>query len=110
LRSLSSVSSIDENSLLNYTSLHDRTRVQIHGVLGLVGQVRAAILHLRDPRFPVVRIHPVPVRQRLLALAVKTLALGWRRPFQTNQGAPGVDGQTFWEIETAGLGERLNGN
>ena len=58
---------------------HHRACLQIHRVLGLVGQMRPAVLHLRDPRFPVVRIHPVPVRQRLLALAVKALAFGRRR-------------------------------
>ena len=28
---------------------------------------------------------------------------------KSNQGAPGVDGQTFWGIETLGLEEWLNG-
>jgi RNA-directed DNA polymerase len=28
---------------------------------------------------------------------------------KSNQGAPGVDGQSFWGIESQGLGEWLNG-
>ena len=50
-------------------------------MLGFVGQVRAAILHLRDACFRVVRIHPLLVGQRLLALAIESLALGRRRLF-----------------------------
>ena len=66
-----------------YRQRHHRAGLQIYGMFSLIGQVRAAVLHLRDPRFPVVRIHPVPVRQGLLALTVKPLALGRRRFLDT---------------------------
>ena len=46
----------------------DRATLQVHGVLGLVGQVRPAVLHLRDPRMRVMGMGPVGVRRLLLAL------------------------------------------
>ena len=58
---------------------HHRARVQIDGVLGLVGQVRTAILHLRDPCIFVDRTLPLPVRRALLALAVQPRQLFARR-------------------------------
>jgi len=70
------ISYVAGDSLVNARHADDRASLKVHRVLRLVRQVRPAILHLRDPRFPVVRIHPVPVGQRLLALAIKALALG----------------------------------
>ena len=47
---------------------HNRLAWQVHRVLRLVGQVRAAILHFGDPRVRVMRVFPLLVRD-LLALA-----------------------------------------
>jgi len=47
----------------------------VHGVLRLVGQMRAPVLHLRDPRIGIVRVHrflvgallgPFPIQPRQL--------------------------------------------
>ena len=52
---------------------HHRAGVQIHRVLGLVGQVRGAVLHLGDLGLGVAPGNPVLVRELLaLALAVQT--------------------------------------
>ena len=45
--------------------------VQIHRMLGLVGQMRAAILHLRDLRIRIMRVLPFIVRTLPCALAVQ---------------------------------------
>src|SRR6266849_4594647 len=50
---------------------HHRTRVQIHRVLGLVRQMRASVLHLRNPRVPVRRALPLLIRRAFLALTVQ---------------------------------------
>ena len=50
---------------------HDRAGLQIDGVLGLVRQVRAAVLHLRDLRVGIVRMRPVVVRALLLPLPIE---------------------------------------
>src|SRR2546421_10358314 len=47
---------------------HNRLAWQVHCVLRLVGQVRAAILRFGDPRVRVMRVFPLLVRD-LLALA-----------------------------------------
>ena len=59
---------------------HDGPRVHVDPVLGLVRQVRPAVLHLRDLRVRVVRRFPVLVR-RLLVLPrpVEPSQLGTRR-------------------------------
>jgi hypothetical protein len=49
---------------------HHRTRIQIDRVLGLVSQVRAPVLHLRNPSIPVRRALPLLIRHAFLALAV----------------------------------------
>jgi hypothetical protein len=51
------------------------TGVQIHDLLGLIRQVRPAILHLREPRFRIMRVHPIQIGQRFLPLLVKPLPL-----------------------------------
>jgi hypothetical protein len=40
---------------------HDRARFQIDCMFGLVGQMRAAVLHLRNPRIRIMRIFPIVV-------------------------------------------------
>ena len=49
----------------------NRAGIQIHGMLRLMGQMRAAILHLRDLRIRIVRVLPVVVVALLLPLAVQ---------------------------------------
>ena len=49
----------------------ERPGFQIDGVLGLMGQVRPAVFHLRDLRIGVRRIHPFGVGGPLLAPAVE---------------------------------------
>ncbi len=49
--------------------------LQVHRLLRLVREVRAAILHLRDLGIRIVRILPLLVRQLLLPLAVETSQL-----------------------------------
>src|SRR3954454_18236976 len=50
---------------------HDRTRLHVHGVLGLVGQMRAPVFHLRDAGIRVLRMLPFVVRPLLLPLPVQ---------------------------------------
>jgi transposase len=50
---------------------HNHARLQIDRVLGLVSQVCASVLHLRDARVFVRRTLPVFVRGALLALAMR---------------------------------------
>ena len=50
---------------------HDRPGLQIDRVLGLVRQMRAAILHFRDARVGVVRMPPVGIAALLRALAIE---------------------------------------
>jgi hypothetical protein len=45
--------------------------LEIDGMLGFVGEVRLAVLHLRDLRVGVVRMRPVVVRFLLLPLAIE---------------------------------------
>src|SRR5277367_1668527 len=66
----SSVAVSPWSAACNVTANH-RARVQIDRVLGLVRQVRAPVLHLRDPRILVLRALPLLVRGALLALAVQ---------------------------------------
>jgi len=54
----------------------DRARLQIDGVLGLVREVRAAVLHLRDTRVGVVRMPPLRVAAFLRPLAIKPRQVG----------------------------------
>src|SRR5258708_7271691 len=49
---------------------HYRSRLHIHRMLGLVGQMSSPILHLGDASIAVVRIHPLLVTPFLLPLAV----------------------------------------
>ena len=49
----------------------NRAGLQIDRMLGLVGQMRAAIFHLRDLRIRIVRVRPVFVRRLLLALPIQ---------------------------------------
>ena len=49
---------------------YNRTRVQIHRLLRLVGQVRGAMLHLHHFGVRIVRIHPLFIGRLLLALAI----------------------------------------
>lgn len=60
---------------------HQRSAVQVHRVFGFVTQVRAAVLHPGDPRFPVMGIQPLPIRQRFPTLPVIPLPLRRRRLF-----------------------------
>src|SRR5690349_21582839 len=54
---------------------HHRSGFHIHRVLGLVGQVRPPVLHLRYARIRIVRVHPFFVRPLLAALAIQSLQL-----------------------------------
>ena len=49
----------------------NRAGLQIDGVLGFVGQMRPAILHLRDLRIGIGRVRPVFVRRLLLPLPIQ---------------------------------------
>ena len=57
----------------------DRAAVQVNRVLGLVSQVRAAVLHLRDLRVRIVGVVPIVVRALLRPLAVDSSQVGLRR-------------------------------
>ncbi len=48
----------------------DRAGLQVDRMLGLVGQMRAAVLHLGDLRVGIVRMRPVVVRALLLPLPI----------------------------------------
>src|SRR4029077_14093183 len=61
--------------------LHHRALVQIHRVLGPVSQMRASVLHLRNPRVPVRRTLPLLIRHALLALTVQPRQVFARRRF-----------------------------
>ena len=52
---------------------YNRAAVQIDRVLGLVRQMCAPVLHLRNPRILVDRALPLLVRRALLALAIQPL-------------------------------------
>jgi hypothetical protein len=54
---------------------HQGAGLQVHRVLGFVGQVRPAIFHLRDLRVGIPWIFPIFVRGFLLALAVQARQL-----------------------------------
>jgi hypothetical protein len=58
---------------------HNRPARQVHRVLGLVRQVRPAVLHLRDARVRICRAHPLLVRRLLLPLAIQPRQLLPRR-------------------------------
>jgi hypothetical protein len=58
---------------------HHRAGIHVDGVFLLVGEVRAAILHLRDLRVRVVRIYPVLFRALLLPLTVDARQILSRR-------------------------------
>jgi hypothetical protein len=58
---------------------HHRARIHVDGVFLLVGEVRAAVLHLGDLRVWVVRIYPVLVRALLLPLTVDARQILSRR-------------------------------
>lgn len=49
----------------------DRARLHVDGVLGLVGQVRAPVLHLRDARARVVRVLPITIAPFLGPLPIE---------------------------------------
>jgi hypothetical protein len=62
--------------------------------------MRPAILHFRDPRFRIMRVHPVPIGQRFLPLPVKALPLlrcGLLRTFGLHQ----LRHIVVWVIDTA---------
>ena len=54
----------------------DRARLHVDRVLSLVGQVRPAVLHLRDLRVRVLRMRPILVRALLPPLPVEARQLG----------------------------------
>jgi len=54
-----------------------------------------------EPNYRFYLLYDKMYREDILAHAYELV--------KSNQGAPGVDGQTFWGIETAGLEEWLNG-
>ena len=56
-----------------------RPRVEVDGLLLLVRQVRAPILHLRDLGVGLVRIHPLPIRTLLAPPPIQPRQLGARR-------------------------------
>ncbi len=58
---------------------HHRAGLQVHRMLGLVGQVLPPVFHLRDPRIRIVRMGPFGVRRLLLAGSVEPRQLGPRR-------------------------------
>jgi hypothetical protein len=60
---------------------HDRARLHVHGVLGLVGQMRAPVFHLRDTGFRVMRMLPFVVAPLILPLPVQLRQLLPRRRF-----------------------------
>ena len=54
----------------------DRAGVEINGVLGLVRQMRPAVLHLRDLRVGIVWMRPVVVRGLLLPFPIDPRQVG----------------------------------
>src|SRR5262245_612080 len=62
---------VDRRRVALVSALHrdtdDRAGVQVNGVLGLVGQMRPAIIHLGDLGVGIVRMGPVLIRPLLLA-------------------------------------------
>ena len=49
----------------------NRARLEVHGMLGFVGQMRPTIFHLRDLRIRIVRVRPLLIRRLLLPLAIQ---------------------------------------
>lgn len=73
-----------------YRRRHDGLGGQVHRVLGLVGQMRGAVLHLRDASVGVVRVFPVFVGHLLARPgAVEALQIG-----------------SGWVVDPFGLGQR----
>jgi hypothetical protein len=48
-----------------------RPGFHVHRVLGFKGYMRAAVLHLRDPRIRITRTHPVLIRSFLLSFPIQ---------------------------------------
>ena len=66
----------------------DRSRIHVDGVLLLVRQVRASVLHLRDLRIRIIRVCPLVIRAFLLPLPIQArqvLARGRRYPRRLGQ-------------------------
>jgi hypothetical protein len=55
---------------------NDHARVEIDRMLGLLGQMSPAILHLRDLGVGIVRMGPVMIRPLLLALPIDARQVG----------------------------------
>jgi hypothetical protein len=66
---------------------HQRSACQIHGMFGLVRQVRTPILHLRDARIRVAGAYPLLIGSLLLSLPVQPHQLFPRRVLDTRRGA-----------------------
>ena len=49
----------------------NRARLEVHRMLGFVGQMRPAVFHLRDLRIRIVRVRPVLIRRLLLPLPIQ---------------------------------------
>ena len=63
-----------------YRGADDCARLEINRVLGLVCQVRSAVLHFRDLRVGIVRMFPLIVRSLFLALSIdpRQICACWR--------------------------------
>ena len=75
---------------------HDGPGLQVHRVLGLVCEMRAAVLHLGDLGVRIMRVRPVVVRPFLLPLPIEPGQLGAGRRCDAGglrqPGQPGVVG------------------
>ena len=57
----------------------NRARLEVHGMLGFVGQMRPPIFHPRDLGIRIVRVRPLRIRRLLLALPIQPRQLFLRR-------------------------------
>ena len=74
----------------------NRSGFHVHGMLGFVGQVGAAVLHLGDARIRIIPIDPLLVRPFLLPLAIHS-----RQVFPCRRGDAGLLGQPFEKLLVA---------
>lgn len=73
-----------------------RAAVEVGGVLGLVRQVRAAVLHLGDLRIGIVRILPVVVRSLARTLLVDLCQVSMRQRLDPRRFASAVRESSYF--------------